>query len=185
MCSSAYVFFRGDADFCMTTCLFLDHSTQLFLWSRSMTMLATKSVQVASNVSKEMFVKLNVKRNLNLSPWGRIWNSLYQIQTMQPNDSTFFTGTESSLYQDCSKYFERVIAAQDIHWNWIKYFLFTHLSCVICLPNTGSQRKPSGPLDSVAPRRPLPFVRADYWFHRNCSIRKQFLQVYREERLFD
>lgn len=167
-----YAFFRGDADFCITTCLFLDHPKQPFLWSRSVTTLVTKSVQMASSISKEIDVKLNVKRNLK--PWGRIWNSLYQIQTMQPNDSMFFMGIESSLYQDCSKYFERVIAAQDIHWNWIKYFLFTHLSCIICLPNTGSQRRPSGPLDSVAHRRPLPFLRADYCFHRNCSIRKQF-----------
>lgn len=37
----------------------------------------------------------NVKRNLNLGPWDRIWNSLYQIQTMQPKDSTFLMVTES------------------------------------------------------------------------------------------
>lgn len=147
-------------------------------------MLVTKSVQEASNISKEILVKLNAKRSLNLGPWDRIWNSLYQIQRMQPKDSMFLMGTESSLYQDCSKYFERVIAVQDIHWNWIRYFLSAQLSCIICLPNTGNQFRSSGPLDGVGRRRPLPFLRADYWFHR-CSIRKQFLKVYREERPFD
>lgn len=116
--------------------------------------------------------------------WDRICNSLYQIQTMQPKDSMFLMVTESSLYQDCSKHFERAIAVQDIHWNWIRYFLSAQLSCTICLPNTGSQLRSSGPLDSVGRKRPLPFLRADYWFQR-CSIRKQFLQVYREERPFD
>lgn len=61
-------------------------------------MLVTRSVQEASDISKEIFVELNVKRNLNFGPGVRIWNSFYQIQTMQPKDSSFLIGKESSLY---------------------------------------------------------------------------------------
>lgn len=59
-------------------------------------MLVTKSLQEASNISREVFVELNVKRNLTLGP--EVWNSLYQIQIMQPKDSSFLIGKESSLY---------------------------------------------------------------------------------------
>ena len=136
------VSFRGDADFC-TTCLFLDPSTQPFLWSRARIMLVTERVQEALP-SKEIFLKLNVKRNLNVGLWDRIRDSLYQIQTMQPKDLKILTGRELSLYQGCSKYFERVIAVQDIHWNWIRHFLSAQLSWTICLPNTGSQLRAPG-----------------------------------------
>lgn len=61
-------------------------------------MLVTKSLQEASNISREVFVELNVKRNLTLGPEVWIWNSLYQIQIMQPKDSSFLIGKESSLY---------------------------------------------------------------------------------------
>lgn len=61
-------------------------------------MLVSKSLQEASDISKEVFVKLNAKRNLTFGPGVRIWNSLYQIQTMQPKDSSFLIGKESSLY---------------------------------------------------------------------------------------
>lgn len=61
-------------------------------------MLVNKSLQEASNISKDVLVELNVKINLTFGPGVWIWNSLYQIQTMQPKDSSFLIGTESSLY---------------------------------------------------------------------------------------
>lgn len=100
--------FRHDTDFCMTNMPLRWPLCTPLLQSRAITMLVTKSVQEASNISEEMSVKLNVKRDLNLGPWHRILNSLYQIQTMQPQDSMFLMGSEASLYEDCSKYFERV-----------------------------------------------------------------------------